>query len=160
MDQWQYIEEERYSITLVKRVKPKTFILIFILAGSYLFIFSENGILERRELQKKYNLMTEKIASIEESNSSLINECEKYRAGKFSDKDIAGSGFVHKTGKVMYIGDTENDQVKTNVTIYDEFTISLEHLRFLWIIGSIMILLVYFLKEYNKRKLADGPDIN
>ena len=145
---------------MVKRVKFKTFIIIFILAGVYLFIFSENGILERRELQKKYNLMAEKIADIKESNANLNNECEKYRSGKFNDKDITGSGFVYKTGKVMHISGTVKDQVKTNETNYDEFMISLEHLRFLWIFISIMFLFFYYLKEYNRRKLTDGSDIN
>jgi len=124
----------------------------------YIFIFSENGILERRELQKKYTLMTEKIANIKESNSSLNNECEKYRSGKFDNKDIIDSGFVHKTGKVMYISDTVNEQVKFNDTTQDEFMISLEHLRYLWIFVSIMILFFYYYKEYNKRKLTDGSD--
>jgi len=145
---------------LIKRIKFKTFIIIFMLAGVYIFIFSENGILERRELQKKYNLMTEKIANIEEKNLSLNNECEKYRSGKFNNKDIAGSGFVYKTGKVMYISDTVKEQVKTNETIYDEFMISLEHLRFLWILVSVMILFFYFFKEYNKKEVSGGADIN
>jgi cell division protein FtsB len=145
---------------LVKRVKFKTFIIIFILAGSYLFIFSENGILERRELQKKYNLLTERIANMKENNSSLDSECEKYRSGKFNNKDIIDSGFVYKTGKVMFINDAVKDDVKTVETAQDEFMISLKHLRIIWIIISILILLLYFLKEKDRRELADGSDFN
>ena len=104
--------------------------------------------------------MTEKIANIEENNSNLNNECEKYRSGKFNNKDIAGSGFVYKTGKVMYISDTVKEQVKTNETNYDEFMISLEHLRFLWIFVSVMILFFYFFKNYNKKEVTDGSDTN
>ena len=145
---------------MVKRVKFKTFIIIFILAGVYLFIFSENGILERRELQKKYNLMTEKIANIKESNSRLNNECEQYRSGKFTDKDIIDSGFVNKDGKVMHISGAVEEPVKINETNYDEFMISLEHLRFLWILVSIVFLVFYYLKNYNRREVADGSDIS
>ena len=104
--------------------------------------------------------MTGKIANIEENNSSLNNECEKYRSGKFNNNDITGSGFVYRTGKVMYISDTVKEQVKTNETNYDEFMISLEHLRFLWILVSVMILFFYFFKEYNKKEVSGGADIN
>jgi hypothetical protein len=131
------------------------------LAGSYLFIFSENGILERRELQKKYNQLTDKIANIKETNSIISNECEKYRSGKFSNKDIIDSGFIYRTGRVMYISD---NQIQTNVTTQDEFNnefmLSLEHLRFIWILVSIMILFFYFFREYNSRKSTYGSDIN
>jgi hypothetical protein len=130
------------------------------LAGVYLFVFSENGILERRELQKRYNRMTERIADKKESNSSLNNECEKYRSGKFNNKDITGSGFVHKTGKVMHVSDTVKDQVQAGEINYDEFMITLEHLRFLWIFISIMVLIFYYFKEYNRREFTDGSDIN
>lgn len=144
---------------MVKSVSFKTFIIIFILAGSYLFIFSENGILERRELQKKYNLLIEKIANIKENNSRLNDECEKYRSGKFQNKDIIDSGFVYKTGKVMYINDTIKDDIKISKTAEDEFIISLEHLRFLWIVISIIFIFFYYFKVKN-RKSTDGSDIN
>ena len=142
---------------MVKRVKFKTFIIIFILAGSYLFIFSENGILERRELQKKYNLMMEKIASIKESNKSIKNECEEYRSGKFTNKDIIDSGFADKTGKVLYFSDAIEDKVNSSETAQNEFMISLEHLRYLWIFISVVFLFFYFINK-NKRELADGSD--
>ena len=160
MEQWLYIKGERYSITLVKRVKFKTFIIVFILMGLYLFIFSENGILERWELQKKYNLLNEKIDLIKESNLNLNNEGENYRSGKFNNKDIADSGFVNKTGKVMYINDTTKDQVENSETINDEFIISLAHLRFIWILFSIMFLFFYFFKNNNSGDFADGSDVN
>ncbi|MCL1834372.1 MAG: hypothetical protein FWG49_07720 [Leptospirales bacterium] len=145
---------------MVKRVKFKTFIIFFILMGLYLFVFSENGILERWELQKRYNLLNEKIDLIKESNLNLNNESENYRAGKFNSKEITDSGFVNKTGKVMYINDTTKDQVKSSETAGDEFIISPAHLRFIWILFSIMFLFFYFFKNNNSRDLTDGSDIN
>jgi len=127
------------------------------LAGSYLFIFSENGILERKELQRKYNLMTEKIASIKENNASLNNEYEKYRSGKFNNKDIIDSGFVGKTGKILYISDIPEDKITDSKTAKNEFMISLEHLRYIWIFISIVFLIFYFFKN-NKTELNDGSD--
>jgi cell division protein FtsB len=142
---------------LVKRVNFKTFIIIFILAGSYLFIFSENGILERRELQKKYDQMTGKIASIKESNESIRNESEKYRSGKFSSKDIIDSGFVNKTGKILYTGEAIENKASNSEPVQEEFMISLEHLRYLWIFISIVLLFFFFFLNDNK-ELTDGSD--
>jgi hypothetical protein len=137
------------------------------LAGSYLFIFSENGILERRELQKKYYLLIEKINFIKENNSSLNNECEKYKAGKFSNKDLIDSGFASKTGKILYINDSIKDQIKADGASQgnrdefdDDFNISLKHLRIIWIIFSVIFLFIYYLKYSKNRESTDGPDIN
>ena len=142
---------------MVKRAKFKTFIIIFILAGSYLFIFSENGILERRELQKKYNLMIEKIASIKESNASINNEFEKYKSGKFNNKDIIDSGFVNKTGKIFFFSDTIESKADSSEKAQDDFMISLEHLRYIWILISVVFLFFYFLNN-NRKELRDGSD--
>ena len=44
--------------------------------------------------------------------------------------------------------------------IPDDFIISLEHLRIIWIVVSFMIIFYYILKKNKSDDLTDGPDIN
>ncbi|HPS88031.1 MAG TPA: hypothetical protein PLY36_14865 [Spirochaetota bacterium] len=143
-----------------KRERFKTFIIIFILTGLYIFVFSESGILERRALNKKYNQLAERIDNIKTSNSMLSKECENYRSGIYSNSDIIGSGFVYKTGKLMYINDTGKETVPIDGTTPDDFLISLDHLRIIWILISVMFLFYYFLKKNKSDDATNGPDFN
>ncbi len=126
----------------------------------YLFIFSESGILERRELNKKYNQLNVKIGYIKADNEKLLKECEKYRAGNYNNDDIIDSGFVYKTGKFIYINDKVKEIVPDTATNPGDFSISPEHLRIIWIIISIMYLFYYFLKKNKSDDLTNGPDFN
>ena len=143
-----------------KKERFKTFIIIFVLSGLYIFVFSESGILERRELNKKYNLLAQRIDYIKATNSKLSKECEDYRSGRYSDSDIIGSGFVYKTGKLMYINDTGKETVPIDGTVPDDFLISLDHLRIIWILISVMFLFYYFLKKNKSDDATNGPDFN
>ncbi len=143
-----------------KKEKFKTFLLIFVLAGIYIFVFSESGILERRELNKKYDLLSDKIDQINLNSSQLSKECEKYRSGIYNSHDISGSGFVYRTGKLLYINDTGKEEVPGNLINTENFLISLEHLRIIWILISVMILSWYFLKNNKSDDLTNGTDFN
>lgn len=143
-----------------RKDKFKTIILIFVLSGFYVFIFSDSGVLERRELSKKYDLLLKKIDYIKKSNSELSEECEKYRSGLYSQKDITGSGFVYKTGKLLYVNEKESEKVSKTGILPEDFIISLEHLRVIWIIISVMLIFYYILKKNKSDDLTDGPDFN
>jgi len=126
----------------------------------YIFIFSESGILERRELNQKYNQLTAKIDYIKAANLKLLKECEKYRPGFYSNSEIINSGFVYKTGKVVYFYENEKEKASGIEVLQDEFLISTEHLRIIWIMISIMLLAYYFLKKNKSDDLINGPDFN
>lgn len=143
-----------------KKEKFKTFILIFVLSGLYIFIFSESGVLERRELNKSYDQLVKKIDYIKLSNSRLLKDCEKYRAGIYSDNDIIGSGFIYKTGKLMYINETGKETVPESGTNTDDLLINLGHLRIIWILISVMFMFYYFLKKNKRDDLTDGTNFN
>lgn len=143
-----------------KKEKFKTFVIIFVLSGLYIFVFSESGLLERRELNKKYDQLSEKIDYIKYNNLKISKECEKYRSGLYNSADIIGSGFVYKTGKLIYIEDSQKESISGNVTNPEDFSISLEHLRIIWIIISVMFLSYYFLKNTKSDDLNNGSDFN
>ena len=143
-----------------KKEKFRTFLIIFILSGLYIFVFSESGILERRELNKKYNQLTSKIDYIKMNNLTLEKESEKYRSGIYGSSDIIGSGFVYKTGKLMYIDDTGKEKDPKAEVKQDDFLISVEHLRIIWIIFSVMFMFYYFLKNNKSDDLTNGSDFN
>lgn len=143
-----------------KKERFKAFILVFSLIGIYFFIFSESGLLERRELLKKFNTLNEKINYLKTDNIKLSNESEKYRSGYYSDSDIIGSGLVNRNGKLLYINDSGKEENKDSKLIQEDFTISVEHLRIIWILISIVTLFYYFLKNKKTEETADGSDFN
>ncbi len=143
-----------------KKEKFRTNLIIFVLSGLYIFIFSESGVLERRELSNKYNQLSEKIDYINKNSSHLSKECEKYRSGIYNSSDIIGSGFVYKTGKFLYINDTGKEKVPDTGISRDDLIISLEHLRIIWILISVMFLSYYFLKNDKSDELTNGTDFN
>jgi hypothetical protein len=155
---WLFLEEKRFFIILHKKERFKTFLIIFLLSGLYVFIFSESGILERRELNKKYDRLTAKIDYIKKENDYLQKESGNYRSGSYRENDIMGSGFVYKTGKLVYFKDKEKEIISPEVK-HDDLLISLDHLRIIWIIISLMFLFYYFLKN-NNNELNDGSDFN
>jgi hypothetical protein len=126
----------------------------------YIFVFSESGILERRELNKKYSQLSEKIDYIKSDNLKLSKESEKYRSGFYSNSDIIGSGFVYKTGKLLYINEKGKETIQNTLIKPDDLLISLDHLRIIWILISVMFLFYYFLKKNKSDDLTDGPDFN
>lgn len=145
---------------MFRREKFKTFIIIFILSGLYIFIFSESGIIERNELNKKYKRLNQKIGYIKADNERLLKECDKYRSGNYNDTDIINSGLVYKTGKFIYIDDRVKEVVPDTGINPGDFSISPEHLRIIWIIISVMYLFYHFLKKNKSEDLTDGPDFN
>jgi hypothetical protein len=145
---------------LHKRERFKTILIIFILSGLYILVFSESGILERRELNKKYRLLSERIESLKSSNIKLSKDCENYRSGLYNNSDIIGAGFVYKTGKLMYIEDKSIEKIKEAETDDYNLMISLDHLRIIWIVISATFLFYYFLKKNKNEDLNDGPDFN
>ncbi len=143
-----------------KKERFKTFLIIFLLSGLYIFIFSESGILERRSLNKKYDQLTAKIDYIKKENDYLQKESGNYRSGLYRDNDIMGSGFVYKTGKLVYFKDAEKEIISEPDFDNNDPFISLDHLRIIWIIISLMILFYHFLKNNNNNELNDGSDFN
>lgn len=143
-----------------KKERFKAFILVFTLIGIYFFIFSESGLLERRELNKKFNTLNEKINYLRSDNNMLSNEYEKYRSGHYNDGDLIDSGFITSNGKFLYFDDTGKDDIKKGDIIQEDFTVNVEHLRIIWILISIVILFYYFLKNKKTEEAIDGSDFN
>ena len=143
-----------------KKERFKAFILVFTLIGIYFFIFSESGFLERRELNKKFSTLNEKINYLKTDNQRLSQECEKYRTGNYSDNDIIGSGLISKNGKLLYTNITEKEKDKESSIIQEDFSVSTEHLRIIWILISIVTLFYYFLNKKKSEENTDGSDFN
>ncbi len=143
-----------------RKEKFKAFVLVFFLTGIYFFVFSESGFLERRELNKKFNALNEKIDYLKTENQKLSHEWEKYRSGNYDDNDVISSGLVSRTGKLLYINDKIKDDDRKSSIIQDDFTISLDHLRIIWILISIVTLFYYFLNKKKSEEIQNGSDFN
>ena len=146
--QWPSTEAERCFIISVKN-RFRTFIFLFILFSIYIFIFSESGLLERMKLYGEFESLKIRIAGLEEENRSLAASLEKYSAGEYSDRDIAGSGYVKSGGKIIYFNDNAagaSDEPEDR-GITNTFELELGHLRIIWILFSFVITFYYFKKR-------------
>lgn len=141
---------------MVNQNRFRVILLIFILFSVYTFIFSESGLLERMRLNARYRELQQNILQLKKSNTELEQICSRYRAGDYSDREIVNSGLIYQSSKVIVFGDS----YALNNTFPDElnnnFELDPSHLRIIWIIISLMILIYYVNRVRNRNEVLDG----
>ena len=123
-------------------------VLLFVLSGIYFFVFGESGFLERMHLADEQKRMSNSLGSLEAENSELRDEYDDVMSkdGDKSYQEAVKSGFISKGKKYLFFKGGDDEKEISSVRSPDETDYSVEaaHLRILWIVASIMILLFYF----------------
>ena len=132
------------------------------LLGVYVFVFSDTGLLERRNLQKKKYILSEKIQKLQIINRDLELRIEEYSKGNFTLSDIIDSGYVPtgsltvhlESGRLTPFKESkEKDASEDYLNVLDT-----ESLRILWIVFSVFVMLAVFSRMYFKGEVAgDKP---
>ena len=108
------------------------------------------------KLNSRYLELQQKIIQLKKSNAELGQICSRYRAGDYSDREIVNSGLMYQSSKVIVFGDS----YALNNTFPDElnnnFELDPSHLRIIWIIISLMILIYYVNRVRNRNEVLDG----
>ncbi|MFC1669989.1 septum formation initiator family protein [Spirochaetota bacterium] len=138
-----------------KKDRIRIIILAFFLAGVYVFVFSDSGILKRIELERDINTLQKKIDNLKNDKVKLEKMYEKYRGGGQSKKDALKSGFISKDGKLVFfkgINQKRKREKGKSLESNSRFSfIKLKHLQVVWIVFSTLVLLFYLSMIYKKK---------
>ena len=78
-------------------------ILAFVLAGIYVFVFSESGLLKRIELERDINALEKKIDNLKIDRDELRKMYERHSRGEQSTGDAIKSGYISREGKLIFL---------------------------------------------------------
>jgi len=141
---------------LVNQNRFRIILLIFILFSIYTFIFSESGLLERMRLSSRHLELQHNISLLKKSNEELAQICSRYRDGDYSEREIVNSGLIFNSSKVIVFGDSYASKNPIPYDLSNNFELDPSHLRIIWIIISLMILIYYVNRLKNRDEASDG----
>ncbi|MBP7735915.1 MAG: hypothetical protein KA369_08080 [Spirochaetes bacterium] len=127
------------------------FIIVFLLASVYFFIFSKSGLLERIVLSKEKDRISATIETLKSENAGLQRLLNKYRGGDYPEADMTDSGFVKNGGAILFFHGIETKSrsgYEEDVSAV-EYPVPLPYMRIAWIILSSIIIVALIL--YGKR---------
>ncbi len=145
----QHLKAGEFSITLHRNRYLIAFLLILLLSSIYVFVFGESGLLERYMLEGKKNQLLQKNEALKKINRGLRKKLQAHADGRVEEADFANAGIVQKGGKVLILKGIEKEN--SDMAAVPERTTGafpLEHIRIIWIVVSLLILLLYFSRIY------------
>ena len=121
------------------------FFLLIILTGVYFFIFGDSGLIERIRLQEEKDALTKRIENQNKEAARLRKLYEGYKNGDFNKEEAVKAGYIDKGEKLIFFDESKKDkQKKIEVSENEEKDrIDIMHLRILWVVVSMMIILFY-----------------
>lgn len=123
--------------------------LVLLLSSIYVFVFGESGLLERYMLEGKRNQLLEKNEALKKINRGLNRKLQVLKDGRVEESDLTSSGYVKKGGRVLILkGGRKDSPVMKEEPGTATGTLPLEHIRIIWIVVSLLILLLYFSRIY------------
>ncbi len=156
MEQWQNIRVKRSFTILVKRNRFNTFLLVFFLFSIYIFVFSESGILERIKLNNRFDILDKRIGVLKQENSELNKLYENYAISKYSNLDIVRSGYTYHNGKILLFAEHGKEAKAGDLIIKEDLlNFNYSHLRIIWLIISLMIIIIYLTRKTNEEVFSN-----
>jgi len=80
-------------------------VLLCVLSGVYLFVFSDSGLLERMNLERKNRELLANIGKLRGEKSSLEESLRSYEAGRVPDRDVLNAGMVGGGDRLVFLDD-------------------------------------------------------
>ncbi|MCU0822503.1 MAG: septum formation initiator family protein [Spirochaetes bacterium] len=121
--------------------------LLSALFAVYCFIFGESGILERQRLADDRILLENRIKKLEKENNDLAGLSERYKKGEFLKEEATKSGYITEGEKVLFFkkASGKSEEIPASKLNDDKFSVNTAHLRILWVVISLMVLLIYYI---------------
>ena len=138
-----------------QRYRWAIFIVVFALSAVYFFIFSESGLLERKNLEKDKKDIVVKIDALKSENKRLQSRLNNYRKGEYPKEDILKSSYVKPGEKVVFFHGLDDGVPGKAGKKGTEagFSVPLIYLRIVWaVISSIVVLLVVLYGRKHKEQ--------
>ncbi len=107
-------------------------------------------------LSSKYQELQLHLSSLKKSNEELSALCSRYRAGEYSEQDLVSSGLIYSGSKVVVFNGNYNSKSQIPEDLNNDFQLDPSHLRIIWIIISLMIIIYYVNRLRNRDEASDG----
>jgi hypothetical protein len=114
----------------------------------YFFIFSESGLLERKNLEKEKKNIVVKIDALKSENDRLQSLLNRYRKGEYPKEDILKSSYVKPGEKVVFFHGLEDKAPREIVDKASDtgFPVPMTYLRIIWVVissGLVILMILY-----------------
>jgi cell division protein FtsB len=129
-------------------------ILLFALFAVYCFVFGESGILERQRLAGDRVDLENRIKKLEKENAALADQTERTKKGEFLKDEAVKSGYINEGEKVLFFRKAagKSEEIPASKLHDEKFSVNTAHLRILWVVISLMILLIYYIIRSKYKK--------
>ena len=137
---------------LFKKYRSGLLIIVSIAFGVYCFVLGDNGVLERLKLIKSKQQISQNIANLQSENEALQNEYSIISKNDTNTEvyknEASGSGYIDPDEKYIFFKNEKKEEVFKPVKQEAEnYPVKLSHLRILWGVASIMIILLYLARK-------------
>lgn len=122
------------------------FLLLILLAGIYIFVFGESGILERRRLSAERSYL-EGINSYIARENGFLRDILEYHRNEISESERRNHFYLSSGEKIIAFENSSNKNSDIPRYVRDrEKAEFIKNLRIVWFIISVLSLLFYFMK--------------
>ncbi len=131
---------------LSDKSKASVIMLVIFLFGIYCFVFGQSGILERNELLKQKKIIDEEILLVERENQRLLALYDEYATGKAYASTAESLGYILPDQKVIVFTPQStklNEENEIFPKISSQQMPITKHLRTLWVLLSVLIVVLY-----------------
>lgn len=139
-----------------QRSKFNLIVLSGILFGIYCFIFGDNGLIARIRLEEKNKILQSSIDNLRVEHAKLNDILKRHGRGEFIKEEAAKSGYIQDGDKMLFLRGGEREKSirleKNSAGTINR--IELTHLKILWIVVSVMIIMFYIIR--GKRYTMDS----
>ncbi|HOO73442.1 MAG TPA: hypothetical protein PK926_16905 [Spirochaetota bacterium] len=135
-----------------RRNRFSSIVLLCVLSGIYLFVFSEGGVLERINLQRKNDGLLSGIRSLNEEKKRLESTLRDYEKGGKTGEDVLSAGFIRSGDQVVFLRNAVPGTGTAAKEKKDEasFTFEMIHYRILWVVLSLLIFFFHYSRRPHK----------
>lgn len=153
MVQWRLFQVRRFFIASDQQNKGlSSLIIASILLVLYCFLLSDSGLVARIQLDNDREHVQTRIQNLGEQRKELTKLMGQYRRGEFLREEALKSGYISSNERFLIFKGADNDLSKSHAPRESQaYDIELVHLKILWIILSLIILMFYIIrkKRYN-----------
>lgn len=139
-----------------QRSKFNLIVLSGILFGIYCFIFGDSGLIARIRLEEKNKILQSSIDNLRVEHTKLNDILKRHGRGEFIKEEAAKSGYIQDGDKMLFLrgGEREKNIRMEKNSAGTINRIELTHLKILWIVVSVMIIMFYIIR--GKRYTMDS----
>ncbi len=137
---------EKGFFTILKFDNKGFFLLLVLLAGIYIFVFGESGILERRRLSAEKSYL-EGINSYLAGENAFLRDILENHKDEISEAESRNHFYISNGEKLIAFENASKKNTDVPKYVRDREKVEfIKNLRIVWFVVSVISLLFYFMK--------------